>query len=46
MGVVELAGDEPAVVPPLGQPVRRGAANTCQCARQPGYIVDPQRRLL
>ena len=30
-GVIELAGDQSAVVPPLGQPVRRGAAHTYQC---------------
>ena len=30
-GVIELAGDQSAVVPPLGQLVRRGAAHTYQC---------------
>jgi hypothetical protein len=42
MGVVKLAGDEPAVVPPLGQPVRCGTAHTCQCLGQPGYLADLQ----
>ena len=36
--VVELTGDQPAVIPPLGQPFRRGAANSGQGPGQPGYI--------
>jgi hypothetical protein len=42
MGIVKLAGDQPAVLPPMGQPVRRGAAHTCQRLGQPGYLVDLQ----
>jgi hypothetical protein len=38
--VVELAGDQPAVVPPLSQPFWRGAAHTSQALGQAGYIVD------
>ena len=40
MHVVKLAGDQPAVVPPLGQPLRRGIAHTRQGLGQAGYIVD------
>lgn len=40
VGVVKLAGDQPAVISPLGQPVRRGAAHTCQRLCQPGYLAD------
>jgi hypothetical protein len=40
MHVVKLAGDQPAVVPPLGQPVRRGAAHTRQGLGHVSYIVD------
>ncbi len=42
MGVVKLAGDQPAVVPPLDQPVRRGAAHAGQLLGQPGYLTDLQ----
>ena len=40
MYVVKLACNQPAVVPPLGQPFRRGAAHTRQALGQAGYIVD------
>jgi hypothetical protein len=39
MRAVKLAGDEPAVVPPLGQPVRRSAAYTFQRPGQPVYLA-------
>jgi len=40
MHVVKLACDQPAVVPPLGQPFPRGAADTRQTLGQAGYRVD------
>jgi hypothetical protein len=40
MHVVKLAGDQPAVVPPLGQPARRGAAHTLQ---GPGHVASKPR---
>jgi hypothetical protein len=44
MGVVKLAGDQPAVVAPLGQPVRHGAAHPGQRLRQPVHLPDQQHR--
>jgi hypothetical protein len=43
MGIVELAGHEPAVVPPLGESFHRGAANAGQGPGHPGYISDLHR---
>jgi len=40
MRVVKLAGDQPAVVSPLRQPVRRGAAHALQGPGHAGYIID------
>jgi hypothetical protein len=40
MHVVKLACDQPAVVPPLGHRLRRGATHTHQALGQAGYIVD------
>jgi hypothetical protein len=40
MSVVKLARDQPAVIPPLGQPLRRGLAHTRQGPGQPSYITD------
>jgi hypothetical protein len=40
MRVVKLARDQPAVIPPLGQPIRRSAEHTRQGLGQAGYIVD------
>ncbi len=42
MGVIKLAGDQPAVVAPHGQPARHGAAHTGQCPAQPVYLADLQ----
>ena len=44
MHVVQLACDQPAVVPPRGQPFWRGAAHTRQALGQAGYIVDVHLR--
>src|SRR5215471_13774885 len=44
MYVVKLACNQPAVVPPLGQPFRRGAAHTRQALGQAGDIVDVHLR--
>lgn len=40
MRVVKLAGDQPVVVPPLGQPVRSGAAHILQGPGNVSCIVD------
>jgi hypothetical protein len=40
MRFVKLACDQPAVIPPLGQPIRRSAAYTRQGLDQVGYIID------
>jgi hypothetical protein len=40
VSVVKLARDQPAVIPPLGQPLRRGLAHTGQGPGQPSYITD------
>jgi hypothetical protein len=38
--VIKLARNQPAVVPPLGQPVRRRAAHARHGRGQAGYLVD------
>src|SRR5512146_3452292 len=40
---VDLAGDQPAVVAPLRQPVRRTAPHAGQCSGQPVYLADLQQ---
>ena len=39
--VIKLAGNQPAVVTPLGQPVPCGAAYARQVRGQPHHVVDP-----
>ena len=47
VGVVKLAGDEPALVPPLGQPVRRRPAYPFQRSGQlASAVTDSVRRIL
>ena len=40
MHVIKLAGNQPAVVTPLGQPIPCGAAYARQVPGQPGHVVD------
>ncbi len=41
MHVAKLAGDQPAVVAPLGQPIPRGAANARQIPGQTSHVLEP-----
>jgi hypothetical protein len=42
--VVELTGNQPAVIPPLGEPFARGAAHAGQATGQAGHLVDLHER--
>jgi hypothetical protein len=44
VGFVKLTGDQPAVVPPFGKTIDRGAAHTRQRLGQPGHIVQFKQR--
>jgi hypothetical protein len=44
MSVIELAGNQPAVVTPLGEPIPRGAAHARQFPGQAGHVVDAHLR--
>ena len=41
--IVKLAGDQPAAIPPLGQPLPLGAAHPRQGLGQVAYFVDLHR---
>jgi len=44
--VIELTGDQPAAVPPLGQAPRRGAAYSRQGIGQAGHVVHLHKQTL
>jgi hypothetical protein len=44
MRVVKLPRYQPAVVPPLTQPVGRGEADTCQARGEPCHVIHLHER--